>query len=196
MAAGQPPRNFQAFTLRANGGLLREIVTDAAVSEAFTPASKVAAPPAGTIVVHALWDTGATGSVVTRATAQRLNLKPTGITRVLHAGGASEEPTYMVNFILPNRVGIQNVRVTECENADKFDVIIGMDIISHGDLAITNVAGKTTFSFRVPSTETIDYVADAERLKAEARVWPMAGRNEPCPCGSGKKYKHCHGKGT
>jgi len=20
------------------------------------------------------------------------------------------------------------------------------------------------------------------------------GRNAPCPCGSGKKYKHCHGK--
>lgn len=25
-------------------------------------------------------------------------------------------------------------------------------------------------------------------------VAPKAGRNEPCPCGSGKKYKHCHGK--
>jgi preprotein translocase subunit SecA len=23
---------------------------------------------------------------------------------------------------------------------------------------------------------------------------PPVGRNEPCPCGSGKKYKHCHGK--
>ena len=23
---------------------------------------------------------------------------------------------------------------------------------------------------------------------------PAVGRNEPCPCGSGKKYKHCHGK--
>ncbi|MEE8343355.1 MAG: preprotein translocase subunit SecA [Gammaproteobacteria bacterium] len=23
---------------------------------------------------------------------------------------------------------------------------------------------------------------------------PKIGRNEPCPCGSGKKYKHCHGK--
>ena len=23
---------------------------------------------------------------------------------------------------------------------------------------------------------------------------PVVGRNEPCPCGSGKKYKHCHGK--
>jgi preprotein translocase subunit SecA len=23
---------------------------------------------------------------------------------------------------------------------------------------------------------------------------PKVGRNEPCPCGSGKKYKNCHGK--
>ena len=26
------------------------------------------------------------------------------------------------------------------------------------------------------------------------RVSPKVGRNEPCPCGSGKKYKQCHGK--
>jgi len=25
-------------------------------------------------------------------------------------------------------------------------------------------------------------------------TWGRVGRNEPCPCGSGKKYKHCHGK--
>ena len=25
------------------------------------------------------------------------------------------------------------------------------------------------------------------------RTMPKVGRNEPCPCGSGKKYKHCHG---
>ena len=24
--------------------------------------------------------------------------------------------------------------------------------------------------------------------------WGKVGRNELCPCGSGKKYKHCHGK--
>ena len=23
---------------------------------------------------------------------------------------------------------------------------------------------------------------------------PKVGRNDPCPCGSGKKYKYCHGK--
>jgi len=26
------------------------------------------------------------------------------------------------------------------------------------------------------------------------RKQPKVGRNEPCPCGSGKKYKQCHGK--
>ena len=26
------------------------------------------------------------------------------------------------------------------------------------------------------------------------RHTPKVGRNDPCPCGSGKKYKHCHGK--
>jgi len=26
------------------------------------------------------------------------------------------------------------------------------------------------------------------------RETPKVGRNEPCPCGSGKKYKHCHGQ--
>jgi uncharacterized protein YchJ len=24
----------------------------------------------------------------------------------------------------------------------------------------------------------------------------MAGRNDPCPCGSGRKFKHCHGRHT
>jgi len=27
-----------------------------------------------------------------------------------------------------------------------------------------------------------------------AEAGPKIGRNDPCPCGSGKKYKHCHGK--
>ncbi len=25
-------------------------------------------------------------------------------------------------------------------------------------------------------------------------TWAQSGRNDPCPCGSGKKYKHCHGR--
>ena len=29
---------------------------------------------------------------------------------------------------------------------------------------------------------------------SEQQAWGSVGRNESCPCGSGKKYKHCHGK--
>jgi preprotein translocase subunit SecA len=43
-----------------------------------------------------------------------------------------------------------------------------------------------------PADETGE-VAVAEAPKPVRRE-PKVGRNEPCPCGSGKKYKHCHGK--
>jgi len=33
-----------------------------------------------------------------------------------------------------------------------------------------------------------------ERSREPVRVEKKVGRNDPCPCGSGKKYKNCHGK--
>ena len=30
--------------------------------------------------------------------------------------------------------------------------------------------------------------------QADPSTWKNTPRNAPCPCGSGKKYKHCHGK--
>ena len=47
------------------------------------------------------------------------------------------------------------------------------------------------------------YSADEEAAQVQAaqqgvaqmqRDEPKIGRNDPCPCGSGKKYKHCHGQ--
>jgi preprotein translocase subunit SecA len=35
--------------------------------------------------------------------------------------------------------------------------------------------------------------AAPEKPKTFVREQPKIGRNEPCPCGSGKKYKKCHG---
>ncbi|MBS0347064.1 MAG: preprotein translocase subunit SecA [Proteobacteria bacterium] len=35
---------------------------------------------------------------------------------------------------------------------------------------------------------------DRDTAQPQVNVAPKAGRNDPCPCGSGKKYKHCHGK--
>ena len=36
--------------------------------------------------------------------------------------------------------------------------------------------------------------AQVERNPNDPASWGKVGRNESCPCGSGKKYKHCHGK--
>src|SRR5699024_2591368 len=36
-------------------------------------------------------------------------------------------------------------------------------------------------------------LAAADGAQSDAAV-PRVGRNQPCPCGSGKKYKHCHGR--
>lgn len=33
-----------------------------------------------------------------------------------------------------------------------------------------------------------------EETKRKPRISTKVGRNDPCPCGSGKKYKHCHGR--
>jgi preprotein translocase subunit SecA len=41
-------------------------------------------------------------------------------------------------------------------------------------------------------TETGDVEVTTDPATVVAAV-PRVGRNEPCPCGSGKKYKHCHG---
>ncbi len=48
-------------------------------------------------------------------------------------------------------------------------------------------------------TEKVAYSAsnqgpDAQRPQPLQRDEPKVGRNQPCPCGSGKKYKNCHGK--
>ncbi|MDH4991178.1 preprotein translocase subunit SecA [Aquamicrobium lusatiense] len=36
-------------------------------------------------------------------------------------------------------------------------------------------------------------IAPEDRDPADPATWGKVSRNEPCPCGSGKKYKHCHG---
>jgi preprotein translocase subunit SecA len=38
-----------------------------------------------------------------------------------------------------------------------------------------------------------DYEVEAVGQETYQREEEKVGRNEPCPCGSGKKYKNCHG---
>lgn len=41
--------------------------------------------------------------------------------------------------------------------------------------------------------EDVRVVPVEQRDPQNPSSWGKVGRNEPCPCGSGKKFKHCHG---
>ncbi len=50
---------------------------------------------------------------------------------------------------------------------------------------------------RAPAERALGTNRQAEPVKAvaaAAKASAKVGRNDPCPCGSGKKYKHCHGR--
>ncbi|MEW6235740.1 MAG: aspartyl protease family protein [Candidatus Omnitrophota bacterium] len=138
----------------------------------------------------AIWDTGATKSLITNVVVEKLKLKPIGVARVCTASGENISNKYIVNIGLPNKVGVPEVIVTEGILTDSVDVLIGMDVIVMGDFAITNKNGKTVFSFRMPSLETIDFVKNPYK-ETPIKLPPKLGRNSKCPCGSGKKYKQC-----
>jgi len=42
--------------------------------------------------------------------------------------------------------------------------------------------------------QAADNPSTDEERKPFVREGQKVGRNDPCPCGSGKKYKQCHGK--
>lgn len=141
----------------------------------------------------AIWDTGATQTGITDRVVSECGLIESGITLLTYANGVQEKTkTFLVNVLLPNNVTVAGIEVAKM-NFVGGDVLVGMDIINIGDFAISNFRGKTTFSFRTPSIETIDFLPKQDRLNPHTKVRqsPKIGRNDPCPCGSGKKYKQC-----
>ena len=141
----------------------------------------------------AIWDTGATNTAISGKVARECDLKPIGVINVNHAGGSSLANTYIANLWLPNKTFILNVFVSEAPIFGA-DILIGMDIIIGGDFAVTHKDGKTVFSFRTPSIECIDFVKNPYKGDQPIQSSKIVGRNSPCPCGSGKKYKKCCGK--
>jgi len=63
----------------------------------------------------------------------------------------------LINVYLPNKAKIVNVKALE-GTPNSCDMLIGMDVITLGDFAITNPNGKTVFSFRMPSMTEIDFI--------------------------------------
>lgn len=172
-----------SFTLTSQG-LLRSLVTDISICPGFDPA-RPPTPIPPFVNFKAVWDTGATNTVISQKVVDACGLKQIGATKVFTAGGECICEIYLINIGLPNGVAFPNVRVTKADMGTT-EVLIGMDIISSGDFALTHKDGKTCFSFRLPSLAKIDFVEAANRFSA-GKIDPYA----LCPCGSGKKHKFC-----
>lgn len=116
----------------------------------------------------AKWDTGSNVTLITKQLADKLNLIPEIHKR--KAGlieGDVFINVYIVSLELPNNIFVPNIEVLEWPNSTKqdIDVIIGMNIISHGDFTISNFEGKTKFGFRYPSFEHIELETDKKAIK-------------------------------
>jgi len=176
----------RAFTLRSDGGLLPALITDVSVCVAFDPQHTTIHPT--NYKFQGIWDTGATGSVITQKVVDTCQLKPIGRTIVQHAQGEEQVDTFWVNFVLPSGVGISMLNVAKGVLGGSADVLIGMDVITKGDFALTHKDGKTCFSFRIPSQEEFDFTKNIPVHSPR-----KFGRNDLCPLDSKKKFKNCCG---
>ena len=107
---------------------------------------------------RAIWDTGATHTAISSKVISDLhlpNILPP--VKVSTANGIRDADVYLVNLYLDN-VRVTGLRVTDTAPPDT-DVLIGMDVVGLGDLAITHSGGRTCVSFRTPPGKKIDYVA-------------------------------------
>ena len=118
-----------------------------------------------------IWDTGASNSVITQYVIDTLELQPSGIVYVKHAGGQSKSEQYFVDIILPNNIVVHTSANRGHIDDTRKDIglLIGMDIIGLGDMAITNTDGKTVFSFRIPSLKRIDFVPETDTYNILSR---------------------------
>ena len=143
-----------AFTFRHNR-LTAELMTPCGVG-----AAQLSSEPfsvAGFTQYNALWDTGATASVISSEVVSQLGLAPISRCRTYHAQGDSIVNVYLVDLILPNKLRVKDVRVTE-GRLNGFGLLIGMDIINLGDFALTHKNKQTVFSFQIPPTHEYDFV--------------------------------------
>ena len=88
---------------------------------------------------------------------------------------------YLSDIKLPNNVTIKDANVCGSKIGQQgIGLLVGMDIISKGDLAISNFNNRTIFSFRYPSCADINCVG-------EARYKDLIKNNTH---GKGKRKKH------
>ena len=124
----------------------------------------------------AVWDTGATRSVITQNVINALGISKIDEITNYTANGERTAGEYLVNIYLPNNVVFSAIRVIDGDIYDT-DALIGMDIIGQGDLAITHKFKKTWMTFQLPSSHSIDFV-DEIKVKKGKRGFKQPKKNK------------------
>lgn len=111
--------------------------------------------------IKGLWDTGSSESVISSDFVKKLNLLPIGIATVGTTGMTSKSNVYKLHFVLAEKLHI-TLNVTESDqlSGSGIDMLIGMDVITLGDFAITSYGDTICFSFRYPSHGHIDFTKE------------------------------------
>jgi propanediol dehydratase large subunit len=103
-----------------------------------------------------MWDTGANFTAISSKIAEELGLACLGKSGV---SGILAKQTicnvYILNIYLPNNDKYK-IKVMGAQPKNS-DILIGMDIISKGNFAISCYDNKTTFTFCYPSFGKIDF---------------------------------------
>jgi predicted aspartyl protease len=109
-------------------------------------------------LTNALWDTGAMLSVISPEVVSKLNLDIVDTVEIAGINGESEAEVAIISIRFPNSAVIEDVRAAVCKMTPGNEMIIGMDVITQMDFAITNGGGQTQFSFAIPPFENkIDF---------------------------------------
>lgn len=109
---------------------------------------------------QAIWDTGAVYSAITAQCAKELGLTPLETVKAVSASGQFDARLYLIRIEIEG-LGLSIVaEALECEllhEAKEVGLLIGMNVISKGDLMISNLDGRTSLSFRIPPDERIEF---------------------------------------
>jgi len=112
-------------------------------------------------LTNALWDTGAMVSVISPEVAAKLKLDIVDTIQIVGINGESLAEVAVISIHFPNGAVIDDVRVAICSMSPGSEMIIGMDVITQMDIAITNGGGQTQLSFAIPPFENrIDFSND------------------------------------
>lgn len=104
---------------------------------------------------NAIWDTGATSSMISASMARKLQLNPIGMTQIAGVHGVANAKIYNIDIIFQNGFTIENIKVSEASNFGGFDLLVGMDIIKRGVFLIDGTDGELKVLFQFPTASSI-----------------------------------------